>query len=91
MERGMGAKEGIGCVRASKNPEQGETVGTVVLNEERVAEFLVGEAVLHCGQQGASTIEMQIASGDGQQREFVERVGFELVDRGLWLSRAVHR
>ena len=59
--------------------------------EDGVAEFLLGEAVLHCGQQGASTIEMQIASGDGQQREFVERVGFELVDRGLWLSRAVHR
>ena len=59
--------------------------------EDGVAEFLVGEAVLHCGQQEASTIEIQIASGDGQRRELVERIGFELVDRGLWLSRAPHR
>ena len=58
--------------------------------EEGVAEFLVGEAVLHCGQQGASTIEIQIASGDRQQREFVERIGFDLVDRGLCLTRAAH-
>ena len=58
--------------------------------EEGVAEFLVGEAVSHCGQQGASTIEIQIASGDGQRRELVERIGFGLVDRGQCLTRAAH-
>ena len=55
--------------------------------EDGVAEFLVGEAIVHCGQQGASTIEIHINSGDQRGQALVECLGFEVVDRGVCLSR----
>lgn len=55
-----------------------------------VAEFLVGEAVLHCGQQGASTIEIQITAGDRRGQDLVECLGFDVVERGLCLVRDTH-
>ena len=55
-----------------------------------VAEFLVGEAVLRCGQQGASTIEIQITAGDRRGQDLVECLGFDVVERGLCLVRDTH-
>lgn len=55
-----------------------------------MAEFLVCEAVLHCGRQGASTVEIQIAAEDRRGQELVESLGFDVVERGLCLVRAAH-
>ncbi|MEE3369085.1 MAG: hypothetical protein VX346_07065 [Planctomycetota bacterium] len=58
--------------------------------EDSVAEFFVGEAMVHCGRQGANTIEIQVTAGDRRGQDLVECLGFEVVDRGLCLVRPAH-